>query len=95
MLEALSEIKTGKVTGPSEVSLELIAASRRIGIQVMTEICLIVLDGLGMPAEWVLNIVVQIFKGKGDIRNCSCYRAVTLLEHGMKVVDRVLEERLC
>ena len=28
---------------------------------------------------------------KGDIRNCSCHRAVKFVEHGMKVVER----RLC
>ena len=47
-----------------------------------------------MPAEWTLYVVVPIFKGKGGIRNCSCYRAVKLLEHGMKVVERVLGKRL-
>ena len=47
-----------------------------------------------MPVEWALSVVVPILKGKGDIRNCSCYRAVKLLEHGMKVVERVLEKRL-
>ena len=48
-----------------------------------------------MPAERALRIVAPFFKGKGDIRNCSCHRAVNLLEHGMKVVERVLEKRLC
>ena len=38
--------------------------------------------------------MVPIFKGKGHIRNCRCYGAVKLLEHGMKVVKRVLEKRL-
>ena len=47
-----------------------------------------------MPVEWALSIVVPIFKGKGDIRNCSWYRAVKLFEHGMNVVERVLEKRL-
>ena len=32
-----------------------------------------VLDGYDMPAEWALVRVVPTFKGKGDIRNCSCY----------------------
>ena len=32
-------MKTGKVPGPSEVSLELIAVSRGVGIQVMADIC--------------------------------------------------------
>ena len=48
-----------------------------------------------MPVEWVLKIVVQIFKGICDIRNCSYYSAMKLLEHGMKVVEWVLEKRLC
>ena len=44
-----------------------------------------------MPAEWALSIVVPIFKGKRDIRNCSCYGVVKLLEHGMKVVEKIFE----
>ena len=73
--------------------MELIVASRELGIQMMAEICHRNLDRSGMPAEWALSIVVPIFKGKGDISNC--YRAVKFLEHGMKVVERVLEKRLC
>ena len=39
----------------------------------MEEICQIVLDGFLMPVECDLDIVVPIFIGKGDNRNCSCY----------------------
>ena len=38
--------------------------------------------------------MVPILKRKGDIRNCIYYRAVKLLEHGMKMVERVFEKRL-
>ena len=61
----------------------------------MTKICQKILNGLGMPAEWALSIVVPIFNWKGDIRNCSCHRAMKLLEHEMDVVERVLVKRLC
>ena len=44
-----------------------------------------------MSADIALNIVVPIYKG--DIRNCSCHRAVKLLEHGMMVVERVFEKK--
>ena len=57
-------MKSGKSPGPSEVSLELIAASGGVGNQVMAEICQQVLGGFGMTAEWALSIVVQIFKGR-------------------------------
>ena len=33
-------------------------------------------------------------QGEGNIRNCSCYRVVKHLEHGMKVVVRVLGKML-
>ena len=86
---------TGRSPGPSEVSLELIAASGGVGIQMTAVICQKALDGFGMPAEWALRIEVPIFKGKGDIRKCSCYRAVKLLEHDMKVMERMFEKMLC
>ena len=37
VLQASNEMKTGKAHGPSDVSLELIAASRGVGIQVKNE----------------------------------------------------------
>ena len=52
-----------------------------------------VLDCYGKSVELALSIVVPICKGK-DIMNCSCYRAVKLLEQVMKVVERVLGKRL-
>ena len=36
VLQALSEINTGKASGPSEASLELIAANGGIGIHVIS-----------------------------------------------------------
>ena len=44
--------------------LELIAASQGVGIEVMSEICRRVQDGFVMPVEWVIRIVVPIFKGR-------------------------------
>ena len=70
------------------MSLELIAASRGVGIEVMAEIFWRVLDVFGMPVEWSLGIMLPIFKGKGDIRSCSCSTVVRLLEHEMKVVEK-------
>ena len=43
-----------------------------------------------MTVEWALSIVVSIFMGMGDIRNCSCYGAVKLIEHAMNVMERML-----
>ena len=47
-----------------------------------------------MPDEWVLSVVVPIFKGKGDAMSCGAYMGVKLLEHAVKIVEKVLERRM-
>ena len=59
----------------------------------MVELCQSVLDGRGMPDEWVLSVVVPIFKEKGDAMSCGAYGGVKLLEHAMKIVEKVQERR--
>ena len=51
IVEAMQSMKSGKATGPSKVSVEMIVASGEIGVKVMTELCHHVLDGRGMPDE--------------------------------------------
>ena len=49
-------MKTGIAPGPSELLLDLIAASEEVGIQMMAEICQ---SGFGMPIELAPRIVVK------------------------------------
>ena len=60
-----------RTVGCLYVSLELIAASGGVDIQVLAELCQKVLDGFRMPVEWALSVVVPIFIAKGGIRNCN------------------------
>ena len=90
-MKALGKMKAGKAAGPSEVSVEMIAASGEIWIDVMVELSLSILDGRGMWDEWVLSV---IFKGKEDAMSCGVYRGVKLLEHEMKIVEKVPERRM-
>ena len=34
------------------------------------------------------------YKEKGSVMDCATYQGVKLLEHGLKVVERLLEKRL-
>lgn len=76
------------------MNVEMIDASGETGISVVAELCQRVLDGEGIPEEWKTSIAIPIFKGKGDVLNCGSYRPVKLLEHDMKIVERVLEKRI-
>ena len=94
MIEAMRKMKSGKATGPSEVSVEMIVASGEIEVKVVMELCQRVLDGRGKPDEWKTSVIVPIFKGKGDVMSCGSYRGVKLLEHAMKIIERVLERQI-
>ena len=92
--EAIRKMKQGKGAGLSEVTTEMIVAGGRIAEEVMLQFCQRVLGGKGIPNEWKTSVVVPIFNGKGDVMNCGSYRGVKLLEHGMKIIERVLERRI-
>ena len=94
IVEAMQKMKSGTATELSEVSVEMVVASGEIGVKVMMELCQHVLDGRGMPDEWKTSLVVPIFQGKGDVMSCGSYRGVKLLEHAMKIVERVLERQI-
>ena len=94
IVEAMQRMKSGKTTGPSEVRVEMIITSGEIKVKVMMEWCQRVLNGRGMPDEWKTSVIVPIFKGKSDVMSCGSYREVKLLEHAMKIVQRVLERRI-
>ena len=67
IVEAIQSMKSGKATGTSEVSVEMIVASGEIGVKVMMELCQSVLNGRGMPDGWKTRVIVPIFKGKGNV----------------------------
>ncbi|KAK6741242.1 hypothetical protein RB195_009228 [Necator americanus] len=46
------------------------------------------------PDVWQTSVTVPVWKGKGDIADCTSYRPTRLLCHTMKVPERVLEARL-
>ena len=39
-------------------------------------------------------MVLPIYKGKGDPMECGSYRGIKLLEHAMKVVERIFQHRI-
>ena len=44
--------------------------------------------------DWKSSIFLLVFKWKGDPMECGSYRAIKLLEHAMKVIERVFEGRI-
>jgi len=47
-----------------------------------------------MLEDWKSSVVLPVYKGKGDPMECGSYRGIKLLEHAMKVVERIFEHRI-
>ena len=47
-----------------------------------------------IPEDWKSSVVLPIYKGKGDSMECGSFRGIKLLEHAMKVVERIFEHRI-
>ena len=72
----------------------MVVTSGEIGVKVMMELFQRVSDGRGMPDEWKTTVIVPIFKGKGDVMSCGSYRGVKMLQHAVKIVEKVLDRRI-
>ena len=89
----LEKMKTGKATGPDAFPIELVKSLGNDGISWMTS----VMRGIqrtGIPEAWRHSRITPLYKQKGDPLNCSKYRRIKLLSHGLKLWERLVEERL-
>ena len=69
-------------------------ASDSDGMRWVTDLCnAIVRDGK-IPDDWKKSLMVNVYKGKGDALECGSYRGIKLTEHVMKVLERVVENRV-
>ena len=94
VMEAVILMNIEKAAGPSGVTVELLNACKKESVRRLAEVAHNMLKGNKMPESWRKSDLIPIFKGKGDVRSCGNYRSIKLLEHGIKVAERIFERRL-
>ena len=87
---AVRKMKSNKAAAVSEVSIDMVKAGEEEEVRWMWEVW----RSEKMPDEWTRSVIVPIFKNKGDILDCKQYRGIKLLEHSLKVLEAVLDERV-
>ena len=91
---AISKAKSGKAAGPSGVAADILKAAGEAEVKWVTDICNEVVRSGVVPVDWRRSWMVNMYKGKGNALECSSYRGIKLLEHILKVLERVIEARL-
>ena len=72
----------------------MIQAIEGIGTQWLLDLCNDIVKEGCIPEDWKSSVILPIYKGKGDPLECGSYRGIKLLEHAMKVVERIFEHRI-
>ena len=47
-----------------------------------------------MPEDWNMSVILNFFKNKGEATDRGNYRGLILLEHLMKVFEKVIEKKI-
>ena len=87
-------MKKHKAPGLSGLAAEMIQAAEDTGTQWILDLCNSIVKERCIPEDWKYSVVLPIFKGKGDPMECGSYRRIKLLEHAMKVVERIFDHRI-
>lgn len=93
VITAVNYLKKGKAAGHDKINAEMLKNLGRRGIELLTKIFNKAWDTAKVPEDWKIGIILPIFK-KGDSRECSNYRGITLLSVVSKVYEHILEKRL-
>ena len=84
-------MKQEKAEGPSGVLVEIIKTGGRETVAEISELVNIVIYKENIPEDWEDSFIINCYKGKGDVADLGNCRGLKLLEHMMKVLERVLE----
>jgi len=66
-------------------------ADEDCSVEWLTSLCNLRVAQGRIPGDWKSSILLPVIKGKGDPMECGSYRAIKLLEHAMKVIERVFK----
>lgn len=91
--EAIRKLKYGKAPGCDRITSEMVKNMGRKGVELLLKIYNRVWRDVTLPNDWRKALIMPIYK-KGDRRDCSNYRGITLLSTVMKIFEGIIDRRI-
>ena len=89
----MKEIRNGKSPGFDDIPAELWKAAGEDGIKVMWKLCNKIWRKVEWPTDWERAVFIPIPK-KGNIKECSNHRTISLISHASKILLKIINNRL-
>ena len=91
---AVARLKGGKAAGVCGIAAELLKAGGEAMIHGLHAVLSAVWQTGTIPPDWKRGLVIPLWKGKGDQKDCTNYRGITLLSVPGKVLAHLLLARV-
>ena len=87
---ALESITTNKASGGDGIPVELFQILKDDAMKVLHSICQQIRKTQQWPQDWKRSVFIPIPK-KGNAKECSNYRTITLISYASKVMFKILQ----
>jgi hypothetical protein len=95
ILRVVKNFKSNKASGYDDIVNEHIKSTINIFLPIYCKLFNIVLNSGLFPESWSEGVIFPIYKNKGDTKDPSSYRPITLVSCLSKTFTSVLNDRLC
>ena len=90
----MHNMKKGKATVADEVRLEMFGMAVEVGVKWTGRLQNVCMQERRIPKEWMMGLLVPIWKRKCDVHDPGKYRGITLLSQVLKLLEGVLDARI-
>ena len=92
--EMQTGMKKGRAPGIDEMRVEMVMAAGESGISWTKRLLNTCMRQGKLSEEWRTGLIVPIWKKKEDVQDPAKYRGIALLNHIMKLLERILDVRI-
>ena len=90
---ALGNITMNKASRGDGIPVKLFQTLKDDAVKVLHSICQQIWKTQQWPQDWKMSVVIPLLK-KGNAKECSSYRTISLISHASKVMLKILQARL-
>ena len=90
---ALGSITMNKASGGDGIPVKLFQILKDVAVKVLDSICQQIWKTQQWSQDWKRSAFIPI-PNKGNAKECSNYRTTALISHAIKVIVKILQDRI-